>query len=184
MLKINVKEKSYEIKNSVDELLLKEFEYITNIFNNKERQYFEKWSEIFIYLGLPQEVVDEFDSFAFIDIIKEFNIINSISDEIIKEFEIDGNLYVGYDETFRLTVKEMSLIESYIEKDSNRYLGEILAIIYKRPEFDKNINYDKAHIHHKAELFRKNLKADIAIPIVSFISKKLINDYELITQNS
>ena len=72
------KEKALEIFNkmcnSVDELLLKDFEYITSIFNDKEKQHFEKWSEIFVFLGLPEDVVDEFDTFAFIDIIKEFNI--------------------------------------------------------------------------------------------------------------
>jgi hypothetical protein len=59
-----------------------------------------------------------------------------------------------------------------------------MAIIYKRPGFDKTINFDKAHIHHKAELFRKNLTADKVIPFISFLSKKLIGDYELIEQGS
>lgn len=182
MLKINVKEKSYEIKNSVDELLLKDFEYITSIFNNKEKQNFEKWSEIFVFLGLPEDVVDEFDTFAFIDIIKEFNIINIKDKEIVKEFEIDGDLYVSYDETFKITVKEMSLIEHYIQKNADRYLGEIMAVLYKRPGFDKSVNYDKAHIHHKAELFRRTLTADKAVPFISFLSKKLISDYEFIEE--
>ena len=76
MLRIKYKEEVYEIKNSPNELLLKDFEYVTNIFNDKEKQHFEKWSEIFVYLGLPESVVDDFDTFAFIDIIKEFNILN------------------------------------------------------------------------------------------------------------
>ncbi len=46
MLKINLNEKSYEIRNSMNELLIKEFEHITSLLNDKEKQYFEKWSEI------------------------------------------------------------------------------------------------------------------------------------------
>lgn len=183
MLKINHKEKTYQVRNNVDELLLKEFEEVSSIFNNKDKDYFEKWSEIFVYLGLEQDFVDELDTFAFIDIIKEFNIVNLDKTDIIKEIEVEGDLYVAYDEQFKLTVKEMTLIEHYIKKNENRYLGEIMAIVYKRPGFDKTINFDKAHIHHKAELFRKNLTADKAIPFISFLSKKLIYDYELIEQN-
>jgi hypothetical protein len=184
MLKIKYDERVYEIKNSPNELLLKDFEHIICIFNDKDKQHFEKWSEILIYLGLPEDVVDNFDSFAFIDIIKEFN-INDISDvEITKEFTIGEDLYVAYEDTFKLTVKEMSLIEYYISKNNDRYLGEIMAVIYKRPGFDKIINFDKAHIHHKAELFRKNIMADKAVPFISFLSKKLIKDYESIEESS
>ena len=184
MLKINYNQKTYEVRNNVEELLLKEFEDVSAIFNYKEKDQFEKWSEIFVYIGLDQEIVDELDTFAFIDIIKEFNIVNLESTDIIKDFEIDGDLYVAYEDKFKLTVKEMTLVEHYIKKNENRYLGEIMAIIYKRPGFDKTINFDKAHIHHKAELFRKSLTADKAVPFISFLSKKLITDYELIEQDT
>ena len=180
MLKINLNEKSYEIRNSMNELLIKEFEHITSLLNDKEKQYFEKWSEIFIYLGLPQDIVDSFDTFAFLDIIKEFNIFKHSDTEIVKEIEIKGDLYISYDETFKITVKDMAMIEGYIAKNDNRYIGEVMAILYKRPGFDKKINYDKAHIHHKAELFRNNITADNVVPIISFLSKKLVVDYELV----
>ena len=184
MLRIKYKEEVYEIKNSPNELLLKDFEYVTNIFNDKEKQHFEKWSEIFVYLGLPESVVDDFDTFAFIDIIKEFNILNKSNNDIIKDFTIDNETYIAYDEEFRLTVKEMSLIEHYIDKNDKRYLGEVMAVIYKVPGADKTINFDKAHIHHKAELFRKGLTADKVIPIISFLSKKLVKDYEFIQEQN
>ena len=182
MLNINYNGKTYSIRNNVEELLLKEFEEITKIFNDKGKLHFEKWSEIFIYLGLPEEIANELDSFAFIEIIKEFNIDNITSKEIIKEIIIDGDNYIAYNGVFKLTVKEMSLIEGYIKSNENRYLGEIMAIIYKRPGVDKNINYDKAHIHFKAELFRKNVTTDKAVPFISFLSKKLIKDFELINE--
>ena len=78
----------------------------------------------------------------------------------------------------------MSLIEHYIDKNDKRYLGEVMAVIYKVPGADKTINFDKAHIHHKAELFRKGLTADKVIPIISFLSKKLVKDYEFIQEQN
>jgi len=182
MLKINLNEKSYEIRNSMNELLIKEFEYITSLLNDKEKQYFEKWSEIFVYLGLPQDVVDSFDTFAFIDIIKEFNIFNQTNTDIVKEIKIGDDSYVSYNDTFKITVKDMSMIEYYIGKNDKRYIGEVMAILYKRPGFDKTLNYDKAHIHHKAELFRNNITADNVVPVITFLSKKLVVDYELVKE--
>jgi len=182
MIKLNYNEKTYNVKNSVDEFLINEFEDICGILNNKEKNYLQKWSEIFIYLGVPEDVVDDFDSFAFIEIIKQFNIHDLTQHtNFVKEIELDGNTYVCFDEKFKITVKEMTLIESAINKNENRYLGDVLAILYKRENIQKELHYDKAHLKYKAELIRKEIKAEVAIPIIAFLSKKLIKDYELIT---
>jgi hypothetical protein len=166
--------------NSVDEFLVKDFEQICSILNNKEKQSFQKWSEVFIYLGLPENIVDDFDAAAFISIIKEFNIQSKLETEIKKEIELDGIKYQAFDEKFKLTVKETALIEGYIAKNDNRYLGEILAVIYKRQDITKDMHYDKAHIHYKAELIRKEITADVAVPLINFMSKRLINDFAMI----
>ena len=72
------------------------------------------------------------------------------------------------------------MIEGYIAKIDNRYLGEILAVIYKRQDITKDMHYDKAHIHYKAELIRKEITADVAVPLINFMSKRLINDFAMI----
>lgn len=178
-----IKIKEYEVKNLTDELLLKEFEFISELFNNKEKLHFEKWTEIFIYLGIPEEVVDEFDTQDFLDAIKEFNLVKTHSNIIIKDFIIDDVKYIAYEDDFRLTVKEMAMIEAYVKKNENRYLGEIMAIIYKREGCDKTINFDKVHISFKAELFRKSIKADVVIPVINFISKRLIKEVEILNED-
>ena len=177
-----IKIKGYEVRSLTSELLLKEFEYISELLNDKEKLHFEKWSDIFVYLGIPEEVVDEFDTIDFIEAIKEFNIMNEQSNVIIKSFEIDNITYTSFEDVFRLSVKEMSLIEGYVKKNGNRYLGEIMAVIYKIGN-DKVINYDKSHIHHKAELFRKNIKADVAIPFINFLSSRFIKEVEMLDED-
>ena len=172
---INIK--GYEVKNLNNELLIKDFEHITMLFNDKEKMFFEKWAEIFIYLGVPEEVVDNFDVDDFIIGIKDFN---DVSDQkninIIKDITIDGVEYSCYDENFKITVKDMSLIEEYAKKNENRYLGDVMAVLYKRVDADKNVNYDKSHIHYKAELFRKEITIDKLVPILNILSNKLIKE--------
>lgn len=182
MITLNYENQSYKLKNSADEFLIKEFEHICSILNDTERHHVDKWSEILVYLGVPQDLVDNLDGFEFLEIIKNFNIDDTqYSPEIIKDIEIDGIKYQAYDETFKLTVREMTLIEAAVKKNKDRFLGDILAIIYKRTDVDKEITYDKAHIHHKAELIRKNITANVAMPILAFLGKKLIKDFNLIT---
>jgi len=181
MINLKFDGKTYQLKNSTNELLINEFEHICSILNDKEKNHIEKWSEIFIYLGVPEDVIDNFDSFDFIEMIKEFNIFKTDSTEFVKDIVLDGITYTAFDEKFKLTVKEMTLIESFITKNENRYLGEMLAVIYKRTDLDKSMTYDKAHLKFKAELIRKQVMADVAVPIIGFLSKKLINDYNLIT---
>jgi len=184
MINLKFDSKTYQIKNSINEFLINEFEHICSILNDKEKNHLTKWTEIFIYLGVPEDVIDNFDSFDFIEMIKQFNIFTTESTDFIKEIVLDDITYIAFDDKFKLTVKEMTLIEDYIQKNENRYLGEILAVIYKRQDLDKSMTYDKAHLKYKAELIRKQVMADVAIPIIGFLSKKLINDYNLITNES
>jgi len=181
MINLKFDGNTYQLKNSTNEFLINEFEHICSILNNLEKNHIEKWTEVFKYLGIPEDVIDNFDSFDFIEMIKEFNIFTTDSTEFVKEIVLDGITYTAFDEKFKLTVKEMTLIEDYVKKNDNRYLGEMLAVIYKRTDLDKTMTYDKAHLKFKAELIRKQINADVAIPIIGFLSKKLINDYNLLT---
>lgn len=177
MIDIKFKNETYSIKNKIEEIVIKDFEQIINILNDKSKDFIEKWSDIFIFLGVPNEVIDNFDIGDFINLIKQFNLTEVNTKEIKKSITFNGIEYFAYEDAFKLTVKETILIESYIKKNDNRYLGELISIVYKNPEVSKDINFDKAHIHHKAEMIRKEITADIALPIIAFLSKKLINDF-------
>lgn len=184
MLNVKFEGNEYSIKNSVEELTITEFETICEILNDTNKTKIIKWADIFVYLGIPTDVVDEFDSFAFIQLISEFNLLGVDAAPFVKEIIIDGYTYQSFDEEFKLTVKEMGLIESFVEKNSNRYLGEVMAIIFKRTDLSKTEHFDKAHIKHKAKLFRENVTADKCIPFIGFLSKRLIDNIELLQEVS
>ena len=74
----------------------------------------------------------------------------------------------------------MGLIEQFASDQKKDYLGELMAIIYKRKDLTKAEHFDKAHIKFKAKLFRESLTADKVIPLIAFLSKKLVDDVNLI----
>lgn len=182
MIDIKFNNENYNVKNNLNELTIKEFEEICKILNGKTENTIDKWIKILIYLGLSEDCIDNFDLADFIKVIKEFNLTSVDNPQIVKEFILNNITYRAYDTELRLTVKETALIETFINKNDNRYLGELIAVIYKNVDADRSINYDKSHIHFKAELFRKELKADIVLPIISYLSKKLIKDLTVMTE--
>lgn len=184
MLKINVNNESYTIKNKLDELTIAEFEKICFILNNEAISKITKWSQIFVYLGLPEEIVDEFDSFAFIDIIKQFNLNEFDVAEPIPSIEIDGETYVSFTDKLKITVKEMGLIEAHIAKNKDFYIGELMAILFKKEGIGKEIHYMDNHIKVKAKAFRNKVTADKCIPFIGYLSKKMINNFEMLNNES
>lgn len=180
MLSIKHNEKTFQVKSSINEFSIGEFEHITSIINDPDRDHLDKWSEIFVYCGLDREVLDDMDTFDFIKLIKEFNIFDVVGGEIIKTLELDGIFYYSYVTDFKISVKEMRMIEDFIKKDGNKYIANVMAVIYKREDTDKNINFDPAHIKHKASLIRTQITADKCVPIINYISQKLVKDFTIL----
>lgn len=172
-----------QIKHSFSELTIKEYEVISSILNDNEKDYIDKWSEIFIFLGVDENSLDSMVVSEFIEAIKNFNLNQGdITDEIKQTITLNGIDYYAFknEEEFKITVKEMNFIENAIKHNDKRYIGDVLAIIYKNPQNDKTINFDKAHIHFKAELIRKEITADIAIPILNYLGKIVIKNFDLL----
>ena len=183
MITLQFKNDTYNLRNELDELTVGEFEKISSILNDTEKNLLDKWAEVFTLLGVPQDIIDYFDAETFVSVIKQFNFINEKKTlkTIEKVITVDNVDYVAYDgDEFKMTVKQLCLIEDFIKKNSNRYLGDILAVIYKSVNIDDNMHFDKAHIKHKAELFRKELSAKYAMPLLVYLSKKIINDTTVI----
>lgn len=179
MLNIKIEDKVYSIKNQINEFYIGEFEDLMVIMNDKIN-YLDKWSSIFIKLGIPEYVIDNMDTDDFIKIIDkiEFDLENDI--EITNNIEIDNQNYVYNFDEVKINVKEMRLIEDFIVKDNQRYLSEIMAILYKNEKCDKNINFDLTHIKHKAKLFKDNVTIDKCIPFIKYLSIKIVKDFKAI----
>lgn len=180
MITLKFGEESYTIKNQTNELLIGEFEEICFILNDQNETKINKWSKVFKFLGVPEEIIDEFDSFDFINLIKEFNIFNEdLNTEFIPEIIINNKSYVTNSDTFKITVKENGIIEEFVSKNNEKYIGEMMAILYKLDGTDKSIWYDKSHIKHKAELFRTQVTIDKAIPYITYLTKKMVTETNL-----
>ena len=52
------------------------------------------------------------------------------------------------------------------------------AIIYKRVDLTSVEHYTDSHIKYKADLFRKNITADISIPYLTLMTNKIIKNIE------
>ena len=57
MIKIKFGEESYEIKNTIREITIFDFENISEILENDNLNYIEKWLEILKYLGVSEECI-------------------------------------------------------------------------------------------------------------------------------
>ena len=161
MITIKFKNENYNIKNSVKELTIGELENILNIFT-KEDNFITKWFDVFIYLGLTEEIIDNIGIEDFKKLIKEFD-FNTTSTKLKKSFIINGIEYKAFDSKFKLTVKNVLLIEDYLTINPKKYIAEVIAILYT----DKLNNLS---IKEKAKIIRDHVNGEIAIPIINLIA--------------
>lgn len=174
MIIFNYKTDTYSIKNGLDEFTIKEFEDISKILNETDKEPELKWVETFAYLGIPADVLADLKPDDYKNLMEALNF--AIEEyPIPKDIEIDGVTCTSYKTNFKITVKEAILIDEYIRKDNHHYLAEVLAILYKSPYMLKDDNYDKKTIKTKSKYIRENITADVAFPILNYIITKMIN---------
>ena len=166
MIKIN----DYEVKNTVEELTVKEFEEVASIQNDAGLDYVEKQIKVFTTLGVPEDVIDSMDIVEFKNHVKAFNDVEPKEYPFLPEVEIEGYVYKAFDEEFKLSVRDLKHIESRVKK--GKYMAFMLAVIFKRTDLTKTEHYDNAHLKEKERLFSK-LPAAVAVPYVTHIGKEL-----------
>lgn len=184
MLLIKHPTKNQEIRSSIEEFTIGEFEYLSSVINDSSRNHIDKWTEIFKFCGMDEEILDDMDSFDFIKLIGEFNVFEVKRTEIEKSIVLDDIFYFSYDEEFKISVKEMKIIEGFIKDSQDKYIGDIMAVLYKRPDVDKNITFDPSHIKYKAKLIRSQVNASVCVPIINYISKKLIKEVNILDESN
>jgi len=159
-----------EIPCKMDELTLEQFEKISAIHNSEEYDTLEKHCKVFEYLGITEDEMDvDFD--VFLANVKEFNQNSYTKKDPIEEIEIEGYIYKA---EMKLSVKDSRIVEKIVKKDNKYYVSDIMALMFKRTDLSNTEHYDPAHLKHKAKLFSK-LKADIAIPYLTFVTEKITN---------
>jgi hypothetical protein len=178
MLNININGASYPIKQTATDFTIKEYENLCEVLNDDNINEIDRYYQAFIMLGLDADLLDTFDGFSFLKLIHEFKDYTLPIGEFTKTIELNGRVYTSFDEKFFFSVKDMRLIEEYVKKNSVKFIGEILAIVFKDTELTKVEHYDPAHIKYKAKLFRENITYDVAIPFINDFSSNLITTLE------
>jgi len=169
MIKIGSK----EIKNFASEMDIQTFEKVSSFINDNEAETFEKWINIFVYLGADENEINEMDFNDFRECVKEFNAAREqITPNYTKTIEIGGYTYQSFEEEFKLSVRDLKYIEKSIKKDPANYLARMLAIIFKRTDLTPTEHYSDAHIDFKTKLFKKE-NAELVIPFVAYVGNKL-----------
>ena len=169
-----IKIKNYEVKNTVEELTVSEFEKVAAIQQDIGLDHFDKQIKVFTTLGVDEDIFDDMEIREFKGYVKAFNDVEPKEYEFLPEIEIEGFVYKAFDEEFKLSVRDLKHIESKVKKSPNSYMAFMLAVIFKRTDLSKSEHYDNAHLKHKTELFGK-LPAAIAVPYVTHIGKELAN---------
>jgi hypothetical protein len=162
-----------DLPSKMDELTLEQFQKISAIHNNEEYDTLEKHCKVFEYLGITEEDMDvDFD--VFLANVKAFNDNNYTKADPVEEIELEGYTYRA---EMKLSVKDSRIVEKIVKKDNKYYISDIMALMFKRTDLSNTEHYDPAHLKHKAKLFSK-LKADIAIPYLTFVTYKITNHAE------
>lgn len=179
-----IKVGSKEIKNLASEMDIQTFEKVSSFINDNKSETFEKWINIFVYLGADESEINEMDFNDFRKCVKEFNEAREqIKPVYTKTLEIDGYTYQSYDEEFKLSVRDLKYIEKSIKKDPANYLARMMAIIFKRTDLTPTEHYADAHIDFKAKLFKKQ-NAELVIPFVAYVGNKLNETIEKIKESN
>ena len=165
-----------EIPNNLDELTIEQFENITELSANSTIDPVDKYLQIFGSLGLEESLFYDVDIADFIEFTNQFNNIPEIDYPTISQIELAGYSYTA---EMKLTVRDTKLIEKIAINKPKGYISDVLAIFFKRDDLTSTEHYAEAHLKLKAKLI-KELKANVAIPYLLFITKKLAKQVEAV----
>lgn len=175
MINITINGVERKLKSELNEISVAEFETVCSILATEEEEVFEKYIKLFTSLGLTEEDFDSFSTEEFINLTRIFSKIEWESTEFKKEIVINGVAYTAYEgSNYILSVRDLSKIESYVRKNNKKYLGEILAIVYKDRTQPRSEWYSEEQIALRAELFREHLTAEVVLPYINLILKDVI----------
>lgn len=170
--------KGHELKNSIEELTIEQFEEVSKITNDLGLDYVEKQIKLFKYLGVPEEVLDGLTIPELRKAVQEFNDVPRKEYPFVQDFEINGYTYRAYEgDDFILKAKDFSLIEKKIKKQES-YISYLMAVVFKRTDLSKTEHYESAHLKQKEKLF-KGLPAATSVPYLTAISKEVVNVSEV-----
>ena len=160
MITIEKEGKNYNVKNDLNEITLKEFDRITEIYSDEKENNINKFIKVITELGLPYEVSNELGYKSLIKIIKELNLKGS---ELKYEFKLKDRDF-KVEDLDELSAAKLAKIESVYREDKDMKTARIVAIVTGTDDID---------------FLNENLTVDIAGPILTKIDLDLLENIKL-----
>lgn len=186
MLDIKYNGDIYHIKNNTEEFTIGEFEKVTSILLEDTEFYFDRWLKVIEFLGVPTDIVDDIDLDELSQLIKNIK-VSDVEEMYIDKIVIDGYTYTAYNKEEmnkpRITGKVIKLVESIMISNPKECVGDIMAIFFKRDDLSNTEHYDKAHLKHKAKIFRNNISSNVAIPYIMLVSDRFMKNINSLLLN-
>ncbi len=171
------KDKEYPIKNKGEEITLAELDTITQISNDNTKSYYTRWLNIIEFLG-GKQLANVISDKGLGEYISHFE-GNNIKNDIVNTLNINGKEYTCELENERIVLlgREIAKIEEYMKKESD-WASYLFAIVYKEQGINSADHLNDGHIKKKLSLFKKNVTANIAAPVIFQVSQQIIENVE------
>lgn len=173
MIKLKYDIQDFKIPTTVYDFDVATFELIFEVINNNQIKLFDKWMQIFKIVGIPDEISTNLSIDEFNDIVSEFNIDITLT-KIKPSITIDKIEYKAFKGTFDITVKDLILIQNYLDLNPLKQITKVMAILYKsKYEIDNNVEFTRTYIDEKSTMFKK-VSSNYCIPIYNLLNNTLI----------
>jgi hypothetical protein len=179
--------KGFKLPNKASEMNIKLYEKLSEVLESKVKDngenkdvfkyesVIDKYLDVLELLGLPESAINELSQEEFKKAVIDFNKPTKVNYKMINKIEVNGRVYKAFEgKKFILNVKDGALIEKYARQNPTRYVAEMLAVIFKDESLTDREHRENAHIKHKANIFRNELKAEIAVPFLMEVAKKIL----------
>lgn len=181
MKQIKLGEKTVDVKTSLSEINLNDFEKIMEIFKTTYDVGIDKYINIIQILStLSKDEIEELDLDVFEDLIAEIQDINDFSKEaediFINELSImDVKFKTKSDGTsYKFTVKEMLLLKDKLAINPDAVVIDLAMIIFKPVSID-NEGYLDITESKKREYFGTEIMMNVMIPYLMSLSNYFQN---------
>ncbi len=164
-----IKLKGFEFKTNINEFTIGEYELITKIVEKEQNNFIQKWVDIFSVLCEDKSIVAELTEEDLFEFMEKMNEKKLPSNTMKNKIVIGDREWIAYEgEEFKLKLKELSIIESFFE-DEQPFFARILAVIFKDPLLDNNL--DKDVIAEREKIFKDLIAGDYLIYITTIVDK-------------
>lgn len=165
MIKIN----GYDIRTNLDELTIKEFERLMDIFNSNDILKTDKYIKMLKICGMDDEGILTLKLSQLKEYISAINFTDEIKDRKY-DIVIDDKKYILNNDNGNINMYayDIQLIEERIIKNGNKWFVYAMAVLFKDDSLSLKDNFQKYNINQRIKLF-ESTPADVFISHLPYI---------------